>query len=96
MKDEDKTKVELIKELKTTQKEREKGVFKIIAERKEAEEELKESEERYHAVFENTGTATMVVEEDMTISMVNKYINSMIMGTVLFFTIGLFYFSKLF
>src|SRR4030042_3033909 len=71
MKDEDKTKVELIKELKTTQKEREKGVFKIIAEHKEAEEELKESEERYHAVFENTGTATMVVEEDMTISMVN-------------------------
>ena len=71
MKDEDKTKVELIKELKTTQKERKKGVFKNITERKEAEEELKESEERYHTVFENTGTATMVVEEDMTISMVN-------------------------
>jgi len=71
MKDEDKTKVELIKELKTTQKEQEKGVFKNIAEHKEAVEELKESEERYHAVFENTGTATMVVEEDMTISMVN-------------------------
>ena len=77
MKDEDKTKVELIKELKKTQKEREKGVFKNITERKEAEEELKESEERYHAVFENTGTATMVVEEDMTISMVNTQCKKM-------------------
>ena len=71
MKYEDKTKVELIKELKTTKKEQEKGVFKNIAEHKEVVEELKESEERYHAVFENTGTATMVVEKDMTISMVN-------------------------
>jgi len=32
---------------------------------------LKESEERYHTIFENTGTAIMVIEEDMTISMVN-------------------------
>ncbi len=71
MKDKDKTKIELIKELKTTQKEQEKDVFKNIAEHKEAVEELKESEERYQAVFENTGTATMVVEKDMTISMVN-------------------------
>ncbi len=53
MKDEDKTKVELIKELKTTQKEREKGVFKNIAEHKEAEEELKESEKKYQRLFEN-------------------------------------------
>lgn len=53
MKDEDKTKVELIKELKTTQKEREKGVFKNIAEHKEAEEELKESEKKYRRLFEN-------------------------------------------
>ena len=53
MKDEDKTKVELIKELKTTQKEQEKGVFKNIAEHKEAEEELKESEKKYRRLFEN-------------------------------------------
>ncbi|MBU4227047.1 PAS domain S-box protein [bacterium] len=32
---------------------------------------LKESEERYHTVFENTGTATMVIEEDITVSLVN-------------------------
>jgi len=78
MKDKDKTKVELIKELKTTQKERKNGAIKNIAEHKEAVEELKESEERYHAVFENTGTATMVVENDMTISMVNTQCEKLI------------------
>ncbi len=35
------------------------------------EKELKESEEKYRALFENTGTATMIIEEDSTISMVN-------------------------
>ena len=39
--------------------------------RQQAVEALKESEERYHTVFENTGTATNVIEEDMTIIMVN-------------------------
>jgi len=71
MKDEDKTKIELIKELKFLREEREKGVFKGITERKQAEKTLAESEEKYHTVFENTGTAAMVIEEDMTISMVN-------------------------
>lgn len=33
--------------------------------------ELKESEERYRSVFETTGSATIIIEEDMTISMVN-------------------------
>ena len=37
----------------------------------EADEELKRSEERYRTVFENTGTATAVIEEDTTVSMVN-------------------------
>ena len=32
---------------------------------------LRESQQRYRSVFENTGTATMIIEEDMTISMVN-------------------------
>jgi PAS domain S-box-containing protein len=32
---------------------------------------LAESEERYRTVFENTGTATIIIEEDKTISMVN-------------------------
>jgi signal transduction histidine kinase len=40
MKDEDKTKIELIKELKFLRAEQEKGVFKDIAERKQVEEEL--------------------------------------------------------
>jgi diguanylate cyclase (GGDEF)-like protein/PAS domain S-box-containing protein len=42
-----------------------------ITERKKIEEELRESEVRYRAIFENTGTAMMIIEDDMTISMVN-------------------------
>ncbi|HEY5556001.1 diguanylate cyclase [Acetobacterium sp.] len=33
--------------------------------------ELKESEKKYRSVFETTGSATIIIEEDMTISMVN-------------------------
>ena len=33
---------------------------------------LKESEERYRAVFQNTGTATFIINSDMTISMANS------------------------
>ncbi|MDD1765672.1 MAG: PAS domain S-box protein, partial [Methanomassiliicoccales archaeon] len=43
-----------------------------ISERKQIEEELLDSRETYRAIFENTGTATIIVEEDMTISMANK------------------------
>lgn len=42
-----------------------------ITERKMAEEALKQSEELYRAIFENTGTATVVLEKDKTISLVN-------------------------
>ena len=42
-----------------------------VIERLSAEESLRASEEKYRTVFENTGTATMIVEEDTTISLVN-------------------------
>ena len=42
-----------------------------ITDRKKAEKYLVELEEKYHIVFENTGTATMIIEEDRIISMVN-------------------------
>ena len=71
MKNEDKTKAELLKELKTIRKEQEKGSFKNFTERKEAEKALADSEEKYRTVFENTATATIIIEEDKIISMVN-------------------------
>ncbi len=43
-----------------------------ITERKKAEHNLKESEEKYRTVFENTGTATAILEEDTTITLVNE------------------------
>ena len=33
--------------------------------------ELVESEEKYRTIFENTGTAVIIIEEDKTISMAN-------------------------
>jgi len=42
-----------------------------ITSRKKAEQELKVSEERYRTVFENTGTATVILEENRTISLAN-------------------------
>ncbi|WAC06095.1 MAG: PAS domain S-box protein [Methanoregula sp.] len=42
-----------------------------IKERKTAEKNLRESEEHYRGVFENTGTATVIIEEDTTISLAN-------------------------
>ncbi|MCX5816180.1 MAG: PAS domain S-box protein [Proteobacteria bacterium] len=42
-----------------------------ITRRKVAEEALIVSEARYRVIFENTGTATMIVEDDTTISLVN-------------------------
>lgn len=46
-------------------------------ERKRAEEALKDSEMRYRTIFENTGTATIIIEEDMTIVLANKRFEEM-------------------
>jgi PAS domain S-box-containing protein len=42
-----------------------------ITEHLRAQTAVADSEARYRTIFETTGTATMIVEEDMTISMVN-------------------------
>jgi PAS domain S-box-containing protein len=46
-------------------------VFIDITGQKKAEEALKESEQYYKTIFENTGTATVIIEEDNTISLIN-------------------------
>ncbi|MDD5724272.1 MAG: histidine kinase dimerization/phosphoacceptor domain -containing protein [Syntrophales bacterium] len=43
----------------------------LLQERKGAEKELRESEDRYRAIFDNTGTATAIIEDDLTIFMAN-------------------------
>jgi PAS domain S-box-containing protein len=48
------------------------AVNQDISERKRAEEALRESENFYRTVFETTGTAMFLVEEDTTISLVNS------------------------
>ena len=45
--------------------------IELEADRKQANRELKESEERYRSIFENTGTATIIIEENTHISMAN-------------------------
>ena len=40
--------------------------------RQKAEDQLKEIEETYRTVIENTGTATIIIEKDTTISLVNQ------------------------
>lgn len=48
-----------------------------IAERKHAEVALHDSEEKYRAVFENTGSATVILEDDSTISLINAEFSSL-------------------
>jgi PAS domain S-box-containing protein len=48
------------------------GILRDITKRKTAEKELKEKEARYRAIFENTGNATCIIEEDTTLSFINK------------------------
>ena len=47
---------------------------RLISALKKAEDELKESERRYRSLFENSTAATMIIDEDTTVSMVNTQI----------------------
>jgi|GEM_PF-750506 PAS domain S-box-containing protein len=50
------------------------GSFAVITDitaQRQAEKALEESEEKYRAIFENTGTATAIAEEDHAISLAN-------------------------
>jgi len=70
MKENRKTKSQLIEELHLLQKQ----VQKLEASReryKQVEESLKQSDTFYQTFFENTGTATIIIEEDTTVSMLN-------------------------
>ena len=64
--------VELLESLKNVTNDMIENIYREISRRMEAEEELRKSEERYRIIFENTGTPTIIVQEDMTISMANK------------------------
>ncbi|MEE9911548.1 MAG: PAS domain S-box protein [Deltaproteobacteria bacterium] len=48
-----------------------------ITARKLTEDKLKESENFYRTLFETTGTATMILENDMTVSLVNSEFEKM-------------------
>jgi PAS domain S-box-containing protein len=48
------------------------AIIRDITERKRAEFALKESETRYRTIFENTGTAMVIIEEDTTVGFANN------------------------
>jgi PAS domain S-box-containing protein len=76
MSDIKKSKNELIEELHALRSRVEE--YRVLdAERQAVQKALTESEQRYRSVFENTGTATIIIENDMTISMVNAKFESL-------------------
>jgi PAS domain S-box len=62
---------ELVNERTSELEKANEKLIKEINERKLIENALKESESTYRAIFENTGTATMIIDEDTTISLLN-------------------------
>jgi PAS domain S-box-containing protein len=46
--------------------------FRDVTDRRRVEDALKESEIRYRTIFENTGTAMVIIEEDTTVSFANN------------------------
>lgn len=71
MKDKDKRKEELINELVRLRR-RVAELEKSKIQRKRTKEALQESEEKYRTVFETTETATVIIEEDTIMSLVNR------------------------
>ncbi len=53
------------------------NVFRDITERKQIQKMLRESEDRYRTIFENTGTAMIIIEEDKTISLANREVEKL-------------------
>lgn len=47
-------------------------IIKDISERKKTQEKIKESESKYRAIFENTGTATVIIDENKFITLANS------------------------
>ena len=48
------------------------GFVQDITSRRNTEKALQESEQKYRTIFENTGTATLLFEEDTTITLINS------------------------
>lgn len=48
------------------------GIFRDITDRKQAEDALRRSEDLYRTIFEMTGAATIIIEEDTTIALANS------------------------
>jgi PAS domain S-box-containing protein len=71
MKDKSRTKEALITEL-AEQRRRIAELELSEVERKRAEDALRQSEDKYRTIFEATGTATVIIEEDTTISLANR------------------------
>ncbi|MGM0369365.1 MAG: SpoIIE family protein phosphatase [Bacillota bacterium] len=49
-----------------------------VTEHKKVKNKLETQEEKYKLLFQNTGTATAIVEEDMTISLVNEEVEALL------------------
>lgn len=75
MTDQQKTKTQLLEDIRSLKK-RIAKLESAAIDQQAAEQAFYESEVRYRSVFENTGTATIIIEQDMTVSMVNaQFVN---------------------
>jgi len=71
MKDEDKTKVELIKELKLLREDRKKGAFKNITEHKQAEEHVLAAQNRLAEIMESITDGFVAFDTEMNYTFLN-------------------------